>query len=271
VWPLRSSLFRTDVFLTAFDGEVHDRGRYLVLRTPTNPTYHWGNFLLYPDPPTADAFPTWLEDHARELPEHPHVILSWDRPEGVTGETDAFVRAGFEVDDGVVLSATKQGLIRSKRVREEIAVAPLETDAHWEEASRVLTNAFAERRTGSLDDLHAFVVRQLERYRAMQSRGLGQWYGAYVDGAMASTLGLVRVDASELGRFQLVGTDPRFANRGACSTLLYEVARRALEEQGFETLVLAADGGYHAVKVYESVGFRPTERLFSLMRKAPRV
>ena len=33
-----------------------------------------------------------------------------------------------------------------------------------------------------------------------------------------------------------------------------------------ETLVMVADEEYHAAKVYESVGFRPTEKLLGLCK-----
>lgn len=269
MWNLRSVAIRTDLFLTAFDGEVLDRGRYVVLRTPSNPSYWWGNLLVYPEPPDAASHRVWLEDHARELPGITATLLSWDRPDGASGEVEPFLRDGFAIDDGIVLTATARDLTSPPRRNGDVAVAPLATDAHWNEAARALTSAFAPRRSGSMDELRGFVVRQVARYRAMQSAGLGQWYGAFLGGELAGTLGLVRVGASDLGRFQLVGTDPRFARLGVCSTLVHEVARRALEEQGFGTLVMAADAEFHAAKVYQSVGFRPTERLLSLLRKPP--
>lgn len=275
MWQLRSLCFRTDVFLTAFDGVVEDRGRYVVLRTPSNPSYWWGNFLLYPEPPDESAAlrgaeGCWLDDHARELPDVQATLLTWDRPDGVMGEVEPFLRDGFEIDDGTVLTATSRDLVSPPRRNDDVIVAPLTSDAQWDDAVRTLTNAFAARRSGTLDELRAFMTRQLVRYRAMQSAQLGQWYGAYLGDDLAAVLGLVRVGTgSALGRFQLVGTDPRFGRQGACSTLVHEVARRALEEQGFTTLVMAADADYHAAKVYESVGFRRTERLLSLLRKPP--
>lgn len=72
----------------------------------------------------------------------------------------------------------------------------------------------------------------------------------------------------DLGRFQLVGTDPRFARRGVCSTLVHDASRWALTELGVDALVIAADAEYHAARVYESVGFRPTERLCALVKRA---
>jgi hypothetical protein len=51
MWKLRSVGFVTDLFLVAFDGVIEDKGRYVVVRTPSNPDFWWGNFLLYPEAP----------------------------------------------------------------------------------------------------------------------------------------------------------------------------------------------------------------------------
>jgi RimJ/RimL family protein N-acetyltransferase len=115
--------------------------------------------------------------------------------------------------------------------------------------------------------LTRFVERQLARYRKMQRAGVGMWFGARVDGAMAGVLGLVA--AGPLGRFQLVGTDPRFAGRSVCSTLVYEAARWGLEQRKLESLVIVTDVTNHAAKIYESVGFTRTETLVGLIKKPP--
>ena len=77
------------------------------------------------------------------------------------------------------------------------------------------------------------------------------------------------VRTGEVGRFQLVGTDPAFARQGVCSTMVHHVARWGLEDQKLGTLVMAADESYHAARVYESVGFKRTESLCALIRKPP--
>jgi hypothetical protein len=43
--------FQTDLALRVLEGaEITDRGDYLVVRTPDNPTFYWGNFLLLARP-----------------------------------------------------------------------------------------------------------------------------------------------------------------------------------------------------------------------------
>ncbi len=270
--PVRALGYRTDMFVASFDGIVEDRGRYVLLKTPSNPGFIWGNYLLYPDPPDTgssrrDHEGSWLDDFDRELAGFATTtLLCWDREDGATGALDGFLAQGFEVDTSSILTATRRTLIRPPRYNDGVVVEPLRSAASWDAAAVTLVNAFAQRQLllGTVDALREFVDRQLVRYRAMQEAGVGRWYGAYLDGELAATLGLVRV--GELGRFQLVGTDPRFARQGVCSTLVHEVARRGLEEQHLDRLVIAADASYHAASLYESVGFRPTEKLVALVR-----
>lgn len=262
--PLRSYGYRTDVALTRFDGVVEDRGDYLVLRTPSNPTFHWGNYLVFPDPPDAASTEIWLASMEREMPGQEVPLFGWDRPDGAVGDVSGFLARGYELDTSVILTAA--AVTPPAKRAPDVAVAPVDTDADWEAAASVLVAAFSPRRSGTVEDLASFVHRQLARYRRMQDARIGQWYCARVEGTPAATLGLVDAGGG-VGRFQLVGTDPRFGRRGVCSALVFDVARRGLER--FDTLVMAADATYHAAKVYESVGFRPTETLQAVMKKPP--
>jgi hypothetical protein len=45
---IKSLGYRTDLLLLELSGsEFQDTGEYVVIRTPANPMYWWGNFLLY--------------------------------------------------------------------------------------------------------------------------------------------------------------------------------------------------------------------------------
>lgn len=270
---LRSVAYRTDLFLAGFDGVVEEKERYIVVRTPSNPGFWWGNFVLYPDAPDARAAgrghaTSWLDDQEREFPGASANLMTWDRPDGHSGDVAPFAADGFEVDESSILTATAATLHLPARWSADVEVAPLVTDAHWRDAVTALTNAFAPNGRGTPEEQRLFVERQLARYRSMQEQGLGHWFAAFVGGEVAGALGVVRV--GELGRFQLVGTDPRFARRGVCSTLVHGAARFALDTMDVSTLVMAADATYHAARVYESVGFVQSERLIALLRRPPR-
>ncbi len=266
-WPLRSLAFRTDLFLVSQWGEVIPREHYVVVRSPSNPQFWWGNFLLYREPPTLDDAGDggWLADYQREIPFGVAPLLAWDRPDGARGETSAFEALGFAIDEGTILTATAHDLVRPSRFNDALEVRPLSSDREWHDAVHAQANAFSPRRSGTVEDLRNFVERQYAIYRRLHDQGLGCWWGAWVSGKLVGSLGLVRVD-NELGRFQLVGVDPEYGRRGVCSTMIHHVARRALHEEGLRTLVMAADATYHAARVYESCGFQLTEHLVALIK-----
>src|SRR3990172_2123003 len=81
----RSLAWRTDLIFPRFDCEILDRGRYLVIRTPSNPTFYWGNFLLFDRPPAPGDDERWPRLFAEEIGAPPrvrHQAFGWDSPEG---------------------------------------------------------------------------------------------------------------------------------------------------------------------------------------------
>lgn len=54
--------------------------------------------------------------------------------------------------------------------------------------------------------------------------------------------------------------------RGICSRLVVEAAHRAAQEFGAERFVIAADPAYHALGLYESLGFERMERVAAVFR-----
>ena len=103
--------------------------------------------------------------------------------------------------------------------------------------------------------------------RRLVEAGHGRWFGAFDRGELVADMGIFVADG--LARFQLVQTAPSHRGRGICGTLVNHVSEVALRELGAHTLVLAADPGYHAARVYESVGFVPGEQLVALMKRPP--
>ena len=59
--------WRTDLIFPRFDAEVIERDEYVVVRTPQNPSFHWGNFVLFNRAPREGDFACWHEIFAREL------------------------------------------------------------------------------------------------------------------------------------------------------------------------------------------------------------
>ncbi|GAB4426979.1 MAG: hypothetical protein Kow0031_06940 [Anaerolineae bacterium] len=248
---------RTDLIFPRFDGEIIDRGDYLVILTPSNPTYYWGNYLLFARPPGQNNLHTWKELFHREIGSRQkaeHFAFGWDTVTGEQGEVQPFLADGFNLTETVVLTTDR--VQPPPKVNQEVSIRPIETDDEWEQAiqNQVACRSPEFGRAG----YEIFKRAQMARYRRMTRAGLGAWFGAFVGERLAADLGVFT--SGNLGRFQQVGTHPDFRRRGICGTLVYRASRYAFEQMAVNTLVMLADENYHAARIYESVGFQPRER-----------
>jgi ribosomal protein S18 acetylase RimI-like enzyme len=263
VTTLRSLGYRTDLMFPLYDGEVIDRGEYIVVRTPSNPTYYWGNFLLFRLPPEGGAVVRWRRLFAEEIgarfPSH-HETFGWDNPEGERGHIDGFVKEGFELVASRVLTA--QSVVPPPRVAADLVIRPMESEADWNEAIDFGTLTRPE---GHADaGYREFRQRQMRRYRAMQADGLGYWFGAFRSGKLLADVGLFRSD--DLARYQSVVTHPEHRRQGVAGTLVFQASVLFLEQHPGVTLVIVAEDGSGAERLYRSIGFQPREYQLGLER-----
>ncbi|HET7196815.1 MAG TPA: GNAT family N-acetyltransferase [Nocardioides sp.] len=248
---LRSLAWRTDLALLQAAGtEVEDRGDHLVVRTPRNPGFYWGNFLLLDAPAGPDDVPAWLQTFEREFPEAEHRTFGVDGTDGSVDDLAPFRAAAMGVEASTVMTA--QAVHEPAHPNSEATIRPLETDDDWaQQVEMVLTD----------EDLHGgrvFATRRAAAERSLVDRGLGQWFGAFLDGRLAASLGLF-VASDGLARYQGVMTHPEHRGVGLCGTLFHHAGRYGLEELGVRTLVVVADPDYLAIRIYRSVGFTGTE------------
>jgi ribosomal protein S18 acetylase RimI-like enzyme len=258
---VRSLGYRTDLFFVAFDGEVIDRGDYVVARSPLNPTHYWGNLLVFPRAPLPGELAAWRERFAAEVGRPPtteHVSLALDLPEAEVGDLTRVMEPGFEAVRSVVLTSREPCF--PSEWPEGIEVRALSGDDDWKQA---LENQVACRDARhELEGYRLFKRRQLDRYRRMIGAGLGTWFGAFEGERLVGDLGLFAREG--VGRFQAVGVHPDFRRRGICRAMLHHASRYGFERLGAEVLVIVADPDYHAARLYESSGFTVTEHLVAL-------
>ena len=263
---LTSLGYQTEVLLRSFEGEVIEHPDYLVLRTPRNPGYRWGNFLIFQHPPKQGDLEKWKDIFAKEVgtpPQYQHFLFGWDGSNAGLGAKEEFLAAGFELYNDVVLTA--QSVTPPPKFNRDCTIRTFKSeDWHdWIGLKRDANLAEREEERES-DDEHFrhYLENKASESQRMIEAGLGQWFGAYLDGQLAATLGLFVWNG--LGRFQLVDTHPNFRRRGLAGTLVYHAAKQGFQNMGAKTLVMCADPNYVAVGIYESVGFKITERQTAL-------
>jgi ribosomal protein S18 acetylase RimI-like enzyme len=253
---VKSLGYRTDLIFPGFDGEIIDRGAYMVIRTPTNPTFYWGNFLLFADPPVEGDFPRWTGLFAKEIGTPPltrHMTFGWDTVHGEQGVTAPFLENGFRLEESTVLTA--RTLTPPAHSAQDMVVRPLESDEDWAQS---VENQVATREPEFTEAGHrVFRQRAMERYRKMAARGLGDWFGGFLGNRLVADLGIFH--AGRVGRYQSVQTHPEFRRQGAAGTLVYEASRYAINRYGLETLVIVAETDSDAGRLYQSLGFAVAE------------
>ncbi|HEV7556942.1 MAG TPA: hypothetical protein VGO00_15855, partial [Kofleriaceae bacterium] len=122
----------TDLMLIGWDGIVDELDGAFRARSPSNPDFVFGNFLLFPDAPAAGDRARWIAQFEAAFADDPrirHVCLRWDRPDGARGAADELVSGGFELEETVVMTTTAPRLLRSPAP--DVALRRIESDAEW--------------------------------------------------------------------------------------------------------------------------------------------
>ena len=258
---VKSLGYRTDLIFPKFDGEIFDRGNYLVIRTPSNPTFYWGNFLLFSDPPDHGDDARWRSIFLEEIggpPDIRHQTFGWDAPSGENGYIQPFLDEGFQFSDMVVLTTSQIPSV--KLSANGLDFRALQSEGDWDQATE---NQIRCREPGHEEShFRVFKQDQMLRYRKMERAQLAAWYGAFIGGELVGDLGIIH--DQELGRFQSVETHPAHRRQGIASSLISSAASHAFEQFGIRNLVMVADKGSPAERLYKSLGFEISERQVGL-------
>lgn len=252
--------YKTDFIFTKYDGSVVERDKYFVVTTKSNPNFFWGNLLLFKETPKIGDLKSWKSLFCDEFqsPKRHHITLAWDTIHGELGELSEFVRDGFELDQSIVLVA--KSVAQPKKFNKNIELKRIESEQDFKRVVEIQTDCGAAHLSKS--SWQSFYQIQMIQYKKLIAVNKGHWFGAFIDNQLVGSLGIFTDD--NVARYQIVSTDPKFQRQGVCSTLVYLSAQYAFDCMKVDTLVMVADENYHAAKIYESVGFKPTERQVGL-------
>ena len=152
--------------------EIEHGERHVVVRTPANPTFWWGNFVLFAEPVGPGEIPGRLALFADAFPGAEHVAWGIDSVDGTIGAEADLASEGFELSRDTVLTATA---LRPPSRGVDAELRALAGDEDWRQA--------LELRIACLpDDEHytePFVRAHLAGSRALCERGSATWFGAF--------------------------------------------------------------------------------------------
>jgi GNAT superfamily N-acetyltransferase len=262
--------FRSELIFHRADGEVIDlRAEHgcRLIRTPSNPTFYWGNFLLFEQAPRAGDAPRWEQLFERLIeqrqPQSTHRAFGW--LEDVPGEVDDFLAAGYRRNDTVVMQMTRLPVAPAPTLATELRPLALEgkdAEREWE-ALLDLSVATRDPEHGEVG-YREFARLSVGRWRALAEAGQGGWFGAFVEdaagaSALVAALGLYAEvepeDGERLARFQSVMTDAAYRRRGLCRALIAAATRHVRETLAADRFIIVAAAGEMPEQLYANVGF----------------
>jgi ribosomal protein S18 acetylase RimI-like enzyme len=259
---VRSLGFRTDLALLQLAGsEVEDSGDHLVIRTPANPGFYWGNFMLLARPPGIDRVADLIASYDATFPDSTHRAFGVDGTEDRSADLGPLLHAGLKSDPGTVMTASQ--VHEPPRPHRGATYRRLESDDDW---SQRVELAAACNEDHDPESYAVFAQRKAASERDRAEAGHGAWWGAFLAGQMVSGMGLYSASPG-LARFQSVETHPTFRGRGLAGTLVHAVSRYGFDELDATTLVMVADPDYLAIRVYRSVGFTDSEHQTQLEQR----
>jgi len=273
----RSLTWASELDLLALDAEVERReDGYLVVRSPTNPGYYWGNLLLLDTAPRAGDGERWEALFEAEFGADPrvrHRTFAWDRSDGELGAAlEEFAPRGYVLEQTVGMLAPPWEVRAHPRANRDVVVRALEhtPGADAELWAQVVELQVAGRDERFPEDVHReFRRKRLDELRALFAARGGGWYvalGRHEREVLASGGVVAR---ERLATIIDVDTAKAHRRRGICSRLLVDAVADVAREQPVERVVIGADPDYHALGLYESLGFTAVERVAGVCRQPP--
>ena len=239
--------------------------RFIEVRTPSNYDFWFGNYLLLSAPPEVGEIEGWsakFETIFFDAPEVRHKCLQWPDDKSDTSVLRATLeRAGWNYDQTSVLSSTE-----SKSVRRPPCGVSFREVKHASDWHNVLEHQVLTRPEGFAEPAYrAFKIKRLQEFQGLVNEGRGNWYGAFKGSELVADMGIFH--RRGISRFQEVSTHPRHRRQGICAALVHFVSCVEQARRPGAKMVILADRGEPAERIYKSLGYREIEQIQSVVMR----
>ena len=238
---------RTDLLIGRLGGtQIEERAHHLVVRTPENPWYHWGNFIQVTSGNTSDA-DHWLGLFSAEFPAATYRAIGLP----TAPDPAPWTARGLAID-------TEQALANSTAPHVgNPPVGYVVRQVQGTDWPAYLDHRIRMDETEPHPPHHAeFLEAKLQRYERLSDAGQAGFFAAWSGAEIVASLGLILL--GDFARYQTVVTELPHRHHGLATYLLSLAAQWAWD-RGTPTRIIAADAGSPAQALYERLGFIPLD------------
>lgn len=238
------------------------------------PGYWDGNQLILEEPPTPAQLSARLAQWRGLMREEvQRVTLSWEvGGDGGAAETREALAAlrvaagerGLELSCFSVLELGELAPPPTPRISgASVELRPVRDDEWPGVVAIPLEDA-------EYEGAEAFLAWHYGEYRQAVRAGRGAWWGAFVDGELASTAGVfwaaagATTRAGRWARYQEVATVERHRRRGLAGALVHAMASALRAADPAAALLIVAEEGSSAERLYRRLGFAPRGQQWKL-------
>lgn len=255
--------FLSETLFQHYNGVVRDLGDCAEVRTPDNPDFWFGNYLLLAKPPEPAAISLWkarfsaVFADARDVK---HMCLQWaDDGRDSSGIRAEFIRQGWKFSQCSVLATTGSTPVRPRP--SGLQMREISGADGW---AKVLANHVYTRPEGFAEaPYRAFKIKRLQVFQALIKAGRGHWYGAFKGSDLVADMGIFNREG--ISRFQEVSTHPAHRRQGICAALVHHVSCAEQAARPGNQMVILADRGEPAERIYKSLGYKEIEQIQSVV------
>ncbi|MEZ4401631.1 MAG: GNAT family N-acetyltransferase [Kofleriaceae bacterium] len=258
---VRSVALATDVQVAQLTGSLVVHADHLVVTTPDQPAFYWGNFIAIPAPRAAAEAAGWIARAAAAVPPgaaHAAVAIDGGPAEVSSSALGALLDAGCAVE--VLVAMTRPAGGPAPYPPAGVVVRQLGDDDWPALVSLTLSDG---------DDgpaMRAYLAGAARARARLVARGAVRWWGAFVEGALVASAGVVPLGGR--ARYQDVQTHPAHRRRGLATAVLSAIAADE-GARGVEQLVLVVgDDNQPARAAYRRLGFVESDRMIHALRVA---
>lgn len=262
---LRSLVWNTDVDVLPRDRELRRGDGYWVVRSPGNPAHYWGNLLIFDAAPGPGDRERWIDCFRSELPGVEHCTLAWDVIDGSLGAA-ASEFADFELEGMVGMLAAPGSLtVPARHAAPQATLRELSGEDPGWSGVLAIQEAWNRAREDPFPAYRAFAQQRIAEWRGLIAEGRGAWFVAEDAGRVVGSLGVIVTDGR--ARYQAVDVAAGHRRRGIASHLVWTASVAVARRWPVQQFVIAAEPGYHALGLYEELGFRRAEHVHGVFRR----